>query len=73
MQTLIMNLETLLASFKDILSSNNYDHFIQVLTVEVTQRFEKVIMKSQFNRVSVAVSVVNVSTIKCIFSWVDWC
>ncbi|XP_030749484.1 conserved oligomeric Golgi complex subunit 4 isoform X2 [Sitophilus oryzae] len=49
-QTLIMNLETLLSSFKEILSSNNYDHFIQVLTVEVTQRFEKVIMKSQFNR-----------------------
>ncbi|XP_076270281.1 conserved oligomeric Golgi complex subunit 4 [Rhynchophorus ferrugineus] len=49
-QTLIMNLETLLSSFKEILSSNNYDHFLQVLTAEVTQRFEKVIMKSQFNR-----------------------
>lgn len=52
-QTLIMNLETLLSSFKDILSSNNYDHFLQVLTAEVTQRFEKVVMKSQFNRVSI--------------------
>lgn len=51
-QTLIMNLETLLTSFKDILSANNYDQFIQVLTSEVTQRLEKVVMKSQFNRVS---------------------
>lgn len=50
-QTLIMNLETLLTSFKDILSANNYDQFIQVLTSEVTQRLEKVVMKSQFNRV----------------------
>ncbi|XP_050307529.1 conserved oligomeric Golgi complex subunit 4 [Anthonomus grandis grandis] len=49
-QTLIMNLETLLSSFRDILSENNYNHFIQALTAEVTQRFEKVIMKSQFNR-----------------------
>jgi len=46
-----MNLETLLTSFKDILSANNYDQFIQVLTSEVTQRLEKVVMKSQFNRV----------------------
>ncbi|CAG9771862.1 unnamed protein product [Ceutorhynchus assimilis] len=49
-QTLIMNLETLLSSFKHILSTNNYELFIQVLTLEVTQRFEKVVMKSQFNR-----------------------
>ncbi|ENN80356.1 hypothetical protein HUJ04_002315 [Dendroctonus ponderosae] len=49
-QTLIMNLETLLSSFRDILTSNNYDHFIKVLTLEVTQRFEKVVMKTQFNR-----------------------
>ncbi|XP_066260041.1 conserved oligomeric Golgi complex subunit 4 [Euwallacea similis] len=49
-QTLIMNLETLLSSFKNVLTSNNYDSFIQVLTSEVTQRFEKVIMKTQFNR-----------------------
>lgn len=49
-QTLIMNLETLLSSFKDILTSSNYDSFTQVLTAEVTQRFEKVIMKSTFNR-----------------------
>ncbi|KAL1490378.1 hypothetical protein ABEB36_013087 [Hypothenemus hampei] len=49
-QILIMNLETLLSSFKDILTANNYENFIKVLTTEVTQRFEKVIMKSQFNR-----------------------
>ncbi|KAJ8930476.1 hypothetical protein NQ314_016703 [Rhamnusium bicolor] len=49
-QTLIMNLETLLTSFKDILTPSNYDCFTQVLTSEVTQRFEKVILKSTFNR-----------------------
>ncbi|XP_018565515.1 conserved oligomeric Golgi complex subunit 4 [Anoplophora glabripennis] len=49
-QSLIMNLETLLSSFKDILTSSNYDCFTQVLTTEVTQRFEKVILKSTFNR-----------------------
>ncbi|XP_072401947.1 conserved oligomeric Golgi complex subunit 4 [Diabrotica undecimpunctata] len=49
-QTLIMNLETLLSSFKDILTSSNYDTFTQVLTTEVTQRLEKVVMKSSFNR-----------------------
>ncbi|XP_050497747.1 conserved oligomeric Golgi complex subunit 4 isoform X2 [Diabrotica virgifera virgifera] len=49
-QTLIMNLETLLSSFKDILTSSNYDTFTQILTTEVTQRLEKVVMKSSFNR-----------------------
>lgn len=59
MQTLIMNLETLLSSFKDALSAANYDAFTNALTVEVTQRFEKVILKSTFNRVS---------TMKCLLS-----
>ncbi|CAH2008213.1 unnamed protein product [Acanthoscelides obtectus] len=45
-----MNLETLLSSFKDILTPSNYDAFTQVLTSEVTQRLEKVVMKSTFNR-----------------------
>ncbi|KAJ8982447.1 hypothetical protein NQ317_010187 [Molorchus minor] len=49
-QNLIMNMETLLSSFKDILSPSNYDCFTQVLTTDVTQRFEKVIFKSTFNR-----------------------
>nr|CAI5840793.1 unnamed protein product [Callosobruchus analis] len=49
-QTLIMNLETLLSSFKDILTPSNFDAFTQVLTSEVTQRLEKVVMKSTFNR-----------------------
>ncbi|XP_023017309.1 conserved oligomeric Golgi complex subunit 4 [Leptinotarsa decemlineata] len=49
-QTLIMNLETFLSSFKDVLSSSNYDYFTQVLTADVTQRLEKVILKSTFNR-----------------------
>ncbi|KAL3280546.1 hypothetical protein HHI36_003778 [Cryptolaemus montrouzieri] len=48
-QTLIMNLESLLSSFKDMLTVANYDAFVGALTTEVTQRLEKVILKSSFN------------------------
>lgn len=48
-QTLIMNLESLLSSFKEQLSSSNFDAFVSALTTEVTQRLEKVILKSTFN------------------------
>lgn len=47
-----MNLESLLSSFKDILTPSNYDNLVGVLTTEVTARLEKVIFKSTFNRVS---------------------
>lgn len=50
-QVLIMNLETLMSSFKDVLTGTNFDTFTLVLTGEVTQRLEKVILKSTFNRV----------------------
>ncbi|XP_060518006.1 conserved oligomeric Golgi complex subunit 4 [Cylas formicarius] len=49
-QTLIMNLETLLSSFRDILTPSNHENFTEVLTTEVTQRMEKAVMKSTFNR-----------------------
>ncbi|XP_031331504.1 conserved oligomeric Golgi complex subunit 4-like [Photinus pyralis] len=49
-QTLIMNLDSLLSSFKDSLTSANYDGLIKILIGEVTARFEKVIFKSAFNR-----------------------
>lgn len=48
-QTLIMNLESLLSSFKEALTTSNYDAFVSALTTEVTQRLEKVILKSSFN------------------------
>ncbi|KAK9878442.1 hypothetical protein WA026_022082 [Henosepilachna vigintioctopunctata] len=48
-QTLIMNLESLLSSFRDVLTESNFDAFVSALTTEVTQRLEKVILKSSFN------------------------
>lgn len=47
-----MNLDGLLKSFKDNLTTGNYDHLVSLVTSEVTLHFEKVIMKSTFNRVS---------------------
>lgn len=47
-----MNLESLLAPFKEVLTGSNYDCLINVVTTEVTIRFEKVVLKSSFNRVS---------------------
>lgn len=49
-QTLIMNLEGLLQSFKGSLTTSNYDALIGLLTAEVTARLEKVVLKSTFNR-----------------------
>lgn len=49
-QTLVMNLEGLLRSFKDGLTTSNYDALIGLLTAEVTARLEKVVLKSTFNR-----------------------
>lgn len=46
-----MNLDTLLASFKDTLTPSNFDKFVGVLTNEVTARLEKVIFKATFNKV----------------------
>ncbi|KAK5646267.1 hypothetical protein RI129_004731 [Pyrocoelia pectoralis] len=51
-QTLIMNLDSLLSSFKESLTSSNYDGLIKILIGEVTARLEKVIFKSTFNRVN---------------------
>ena len=53
MQTLIMNLEGLLQSFKGTLTTSNYDALIGLLTAEVTARLEKVVLKSTFNRVCI--------------------
>ncbi|KAK4879456.1 hypothetical protein RN001_007602 [Aquatica leii] len=49
-QTLIMNLDSLLSSFKNSLTDSNYDGLIKILITEVTARLEKVVLKSTFNR-----------------------
>lgn len=48
-----MNLEGLLQSFKGSLTASNYDALIGLLTAEVTDRLEKVVLKSTFNRVCI--------------------
>lgn len=50
-ETLIMNLDGLLSSFKEILTSSNYDTLVGILTSDVTTRLEKAVMKSTYNRV----------------------
>lgn len=50
-QTLIMNLDSLLSAFKNTLTPANYDALVAAVTTEVTARLEKVILKSTFNRV----------------------
>ncbi|KAF5297668.1 hypothetical protein FQA39_LY11999 [Lamprigera yunnana] len=49
-QTLIMNLDSLLSTFKESLTDSNYDGLVKILIGEVTVRFEKVILRSTFNR-----------------------
>ena len=46
-QSLILNLDGLLTSFKKSLTPNNYDALVNILTAEVTQQLEKVVLKSR--------------------------
>ena len=52
-QTLVMNLEGVLQVFKNSLTESNYNALIGILTAELTTRFEKVVLKSNFNRVNI--------------------
>ncbi|XP_039279872.1 conserved oligomeric Golgi complex subunit 4-like [Nilaparvata lugens] len=49
-RNLIANLNMLLLEFEKVLTSSNYDALIAILVSEVTTQMEKVIMKSEFNR-----------------------
>ncbi|XP_044728429.1 conserved oligomeric Golgi complex subunit 4 [Chrysoperla carnea] len=49
-QTLIMHLEHLLNSFRNVLTTSNFDTLVGILSADVTARFEKVIFQSKFNR-----------------------
>ncbi|XP_025831494.1 conserved oligomeric Golgi complex subunit 4 [Agrilus planipennis] len=50
MNTLISNLNSLLFTFKESLTSSNYDVLVGVVAAEVSSRLEKVILKTTFNR-----------------------
>jgi hypothetical protein len=49
-QFLIVQLDGLLNSFKKSLSEQNYDVLVSMLAADVTERFERAIKKSAFNR-----------------------
>lgn len=51
-QYFIVQLDGLLNSFKNSLSPRNYDALVSILATEVTNRLERAIKKSTFNRVS---------------------
>lgn len=49
-QSLIVQLDTLLNSFKSVMSARNYDALVSVVATDVTARLERAIKKSTFNR-----------------------
>ena len=49
-----------MSGFKDSLTVNNYQTLIGTLTSQVAQQFEKVILKTNFNRVSHMLALKNV-------------
>lgn len=51
MQKLIVEIDGLLNSFKSVLSARNYEIVVGMLATDVTQRLERVIRKTTFNRV----------------------
>ena len=50
MQSLIMQLDGLLNSFKNIMSPKNFDALVSILSHDVTSRLERAIKKCVFNR-----------------------
>lgn len=49
-QFLIVQIDGLLNSFKEILNAKNYDVLVGMLAADVTARFERAIRKTGFNR-----------------------
>ena len=49
-QTLIMNLDSLLGSFKDSLTTANYETLVGMMAAEVTLQIEKTALKFKFSR-----------------------
>ncbi|PIK43695.1 putative conserved oligomeric Golgi complex subunit 4-like [Apostichopus japonicus] len=49
-QNFIMNLEQLLAEFKDFMTPSNYDSLVSLVTNEVTTQLEQAVLRSVFNR-----------------------
>ncbi|KAL1123910.1 hypothetical protein AAG570_001680, partial [Ranatra chinensis] len=49
-RSLIGNLDTLLSEFKSTLMPINYDNLVAIVATEVSSQMEKVILKTEFNR-----------------------
>ncbi|KAH9495943.1 Golgi transport complex subunit 4 [Bulinus truncatus] len=49
-QNVIMNLDTALTTFKEAMTSSNYDRFATAVSGEITQQLEKAVTKTTFNR-----------------------
>ncbi|VDI53366.1 conserved oligomeric Golgi complex subunit 4 [Mytilus galloprovincialis] len=49
-QNCIVQLDTMLAAFKESLTSGNYDKFVSLITSEITSQMEKAVLKTAFNR-----------------------
>ncbi|XP_074645003.1 conserved oligomeric Golgi complex subunit 4-like [Tubulanus polymorphus] len=49
-QNFIVNLDTLLSTFKGSMTTSNYDGLVNLLSNEITNRLEKAVMKTHFNR-----------------------
>ncbi|XP_067617245.1 conserved oligomeric Golgi complex subunit 4 [Eurosta solidaginis] len=49
-QTLIVQLDSFLSQFKNVLTPRNFDAFVSILASDTTARLERAIMKTSFNR-----------------------
>ncbi|XP_005110245.2 conserved oligomeric Golgi complex subunit 4 [Aplysia californica] len=49
-QNFIVNLDTTLNTFKEAMTSSNYDRFATAISAEITQQLEKAVTKTGFNR-----------------------
>ena len=49
-QTLVMNLDSLLVSFKESLTATNFETWVGMIATEVTLQLEKTALKSKFSR-----------------------
>ncbi|KAK6627802.1 hypothetical protein RUM44_010281 [Polyplax serrata] len=47
---LISKIDEFLTSFKETLTTNNYDSLVNLVAIEIARYFEKVVLKTKFNR-----------------------
>lgn len=50
-QQLVMNLDSLLNSFREVLTAKNHEQLVALVASEITQLLEKAALKTIYNRV----------------------